>query len=360
MNDPVKKVLIAAGGTGGHIFPALAFGEWIQEEKKARSVVYISGSRALELEIYNSRGVKPICLSLGGSPLGASSGVLKLRRCFELFSAFLRVGTLFFREKPDACFLFGSYVSLPFLFWSFILRVPVALHEQNSCAGKVTRLASFLGVPIASGWEECRGLSKPFTPVGVPIRRLEKISKPDAASILGLDIGRADFVVGVIGGSIGSASIQNITRQIAQNKKNFVFAALGNQPSSEGVSENIRFLGKHWDMTPFYSVVDAVICRAGASTLAELMAYDIPALVVPWMSSADGHQELNAQNFSRLTGNPIWIQKETDTDYLDLDNAFERLIEISNNKRDKNQNRKADNSAFDKSEQSKSLWRILC
>ncbi|GHS87170.1 UDP diphospho-muramoyl pentapeptide beta-N acetylglucosaminyl transferase [Synergistales bacterium] len=357
MDEPIKKVLIAAGGTGGHIFPALAFGEWIQREKKAESVVYISGNRALELDIYSSRGVEPVSLSLGGSPLGASSIFLKLRRCAELFCAFLRVGVLLCRERRSVCFLFGSYVSLPLLFWSFILRVPVALHEQNSCAGKVARLASFLGIPIASGWEECRGLSKSFTPVGVPIRDLKKISKTDASRALGLNAMDASFVVGVIGGSIGSASLENIIRRLAQDRRDFVFVALGSPPSEPLSCENLHFIGKHWDMTPFYSVSDVVICRAGASTLAELTAYDIPALVVPWMSSADGHQELNAQIFSRKTGNPMWVQNDTDADYHEFDKAFERLLEKFN---EKNLSRDNGNSISGQYGQSESLWRILC
>lgn len=356
MKKHIKKVLIVAGGTGGHIFPALAFGEWIQKEKKAESVIYLSGNRALELEIYRSRGVEPICLSLGGSPIGASSVFLKLRRCAELFFSFLRVGVLLCRERPDVCFLFGSYVSLPPLFWSLILRISVILHEQNSCAGKVTRLASFLGVPIASGWGECRGLRN-FTPVGVPIRDIKKIPKLEAARALDIDISGSDFVVGVIGGSIGSASLENLIGQLARDRENFIFAALGNRPSESAASKNLYFLGKHWDMTLFYSVSDVVVCRAGASTLAELMAYDVQALVVPWTKAADGHQELNAQNFSRRTGNPIWIQSKiqnkiqnkTDSDYYEFDKAFEKLIEKFNEKKTPSQPNQ---------NQSDLLWRV--
>ncbi|GHS98873.1 hypothetical protein AGMMS50276_21480 [Synergistales bacterium] len=213
-------------------------------------------------------------------------------------------------------------------------------------------------------------MSKPFTHVGVPIRDIKKIPKIDAARVLGFNVNRSDFVVGVIGGSIGSVPLENFIARLAENKKNFVFAVLGNPPSNLSSArlpcENLCFLGKHWDMTPFYSVSDVVICRAGASTLAELMAYDIPALVVPWMKAADGHQELNAQNFSRVTGNPIWIKEEIDKeideeidkDYSEFDEAFEKLIEKFNGKfSGKNQNGKFNDSI---TTQADSLWRILC
>ena len=170
-----KKVLIVAGGTGGHIFPALAFGRWVLDHGKAGNVVYISGSRPLEAEIYASHGVEPYRLALAGSPLG---GTLwrNLKRCAELFLSFMEARAFILKERPDVCFLFGSYVSATPLLWCKWLGVPVIAHEQNACAGKMTKLASRMGVPVASGWNECRGVGNAFH-AGVPVRSFKKLSR---------------------------------------------------------------------------------------------------------------------------------------------------------------------------------------
>jgi UDP-N-acetylglucosamine--N-acetylmuramyl-(pentapeptide) pyrophosphoryl-undecaprenol N-acetylglucosamine transferase len=331
MSGGSDDVLIAAGGTGGHIFPALAFGGWLRAHGKAGRIRYLSGSRPLEAEIYRSQGVEPIRLPLPGSPLGSASAARNLRRWADLLRSFFRTGVLLTRERPDVCFLFGSYVSLAPLLWCRLLRIPAVMHEQNACAGKVTRLAARLRVPVASGWDECRGLSAPFTPAGVPVRAPEKIPRREAASALGLDVREEDLAVGVIGGSLGSASLNALVERLsgsapaAANARGgrLVLVVLGDMPESASPRPGVHFIGKQWNMTPFYSLCDCVICRAGASTLAELAAYGIPALVIPWMQAADGHQEANALNFVRRTGNPLWIEGGPD----ELDGALRRLLE---------------------------------
>ncbi|MDR1048872.1 MAG: UDP-N-acetylglucosamine--N-acetylmuramyl-(pentapeptide) pyrophosphoryl-undecaprenol N-acetylglucosamine transferase [Synergistaceae bacterium] len=313
MNGENADVLIAAGGTGGHIFPALAFGDWLRTQGKAGRIRYLSGNRPLEAEIYRSQGIEPIQLPLSGSPLGSSSAARNLRRWAALARSFAQTGILMRRDRPDVCFLFGSYVSLAPLLWCRLLRIPAVMHEQNACAGKVTRLAARLGIPVASGWDECRGLnSGSFTPVGVPVRALKRISRREAAAALGLEIWEDDFVAGVIGGSLGSASLETLVERLSvapdKLKKRLVLVILGS--ASKPLGPGVHFVGKRWDMTPFYSLCDAVLCRAGASTLAELAAYGIPALVIPWMEAADGHQEANALNFVRKTGNILCAEDD--------------------------------------------------
>lgn len=316
----MQKILIVAGGTGGHIFPALAFGRWATSQKKAEQVAYLSGSRPLELEIYASQGVQPHRLSLSGSPLGSSSVVRNFRRWMELLYSFFQTGRFLIRERPDACFLFGGYVSLMPLLWCRFLGIPAIAHEQNACAGKVTRLAALLGVPVASGWNECRGV-KAFTPVGIPVRSLQKISRAEAASLLGIGVKDGDFVVGVIGGSLSSASLSASIEKISEaaagvedigkiDEKNVVFIVLSDIPASP-LGKKVYYIGRRWDMNPFYSLCDAVVCRGGASTLAEVAVYRIPALVVPWRLAADGHQEANARCFAASTGSAIWQEGES-------------------------------------------------
>lgn len=332
----VSKVLIVAGGTGGHIFPALAFGEWLMARQKAEQVIWLSGSRPLEIEIYRSRNVEPRRLSPAGSPLGSTSPSAILHRCLGLLRAFFQTRKIFREERPDICFLFGGYVSLMPLLWSRILRVPAVMHEQNAHAGRVTRLASRLGVPVASGWRECHGLSKPYTTVGIPVRPLKKIDRRDAARMLDVRVDDGDLVIGVIGGSLSSASLNALPRKMARESdtegRRRIFVILGDNPGTR-VVPSIRFVGRQWDTTPFYSLVDGVVCRAGASTLAELAAYDVPALTVPWLQAADGHQEANARCFAETTSNPVW-REDGENDPTELFAKLLALCEKNEKKRE--------------------------
>ncbi|MDR2523108.1 MAG: UDP-N-acetylglucosamine--N-acetylmuramyl-(pentapeptide) pyrophosphoryl-undecaprenol N-acetylglucosamine transferase [Synergistaceae bacterium] len=325
------KVWIAAGGTGGHIFPALAFGRWITENKKAERVVYLSGNRPLEAEIYASQGIVPYCLPLAGSPLGSSSLAGRLGRWAGLLSSFFRVGRLLARGRPDVCFLFGSYVSLAPLLWCRLLRIPTVIHEQNACAGKVTRLAARLGAHVASGWAECRNIGA-FVYVGIPIRPMKKISRKEAATALGVDAGEENLVIGVAGGSLSSVSLASLAGRVARidspRTPKMVVVVLGGSPpdaAPDSFGSRVRFVGRRWDMTPFYSLCNVVVCRAGASTLAELAALGIPSLAVPWKNAADGHQEANARCFAALTGNPIWDEEDEPA----LDAALMQLLDFS-------------------------------
>ncbi|MDR1379237.1 MAG: UDP-N-acetylglucosamine--N-acetylmuramyl-(pentapeptide) pyrophosphoryl-undecaprenol N-acetylglucosamine transferase [Synergistaceae bacterium] len=372
------KILIVAGGTGGHIFPALAFGCWILAQNKAKRVSYLSGDRPLECDIYASQGIEHDCLPLSGSPLGSFSILRNVGRWMELLRSFFWMGHFLRRERPDACFLFGGYVSLLPLLWCRLLKIPVLAHEQNACAGKVTKLASRLGVPVATGWSQCRGLKGSFTPVGVPVRPVQKISQQTAASALGIEIGTKikdeELRVGVVGGSLGSASLSALIGKISEKRsdigENPLFIVLGSA-SAAAQKTWVRFIERRWDMTPFYSLCDAVICRAGASTLAELAAYQIPTLTIPWKEAADGHQEANARCFVASTGNLVWFEskenaeeneeeneeKEKNKKNEGLEKTFSELLRRARKARDDANNGNAQERNFTP-EASLALWRF--
>ena len=168
----MKKLFFVAGGTGGHIFPAISLGQWIEErEMKNVKIEYICGSRPLEWEIFSQNNIAPTVLPIEGSPLGVLKAGKVIRRLGSLFSAFLQSVSLIREDRPDVCVLFGGFVSFPPMLACLLHRIPLVIHEQNSVAGKVTRLAKKFGIPVLSGWQECRPLEKDqFNYVGIPIR----------------------------------------------------------------------------------------------------------------------------------------------------------------------------------------------
>lgn len=303
------KTLLAAGGTGGHIIPSIAFGLWLQ--KQGESVIWLSGSRPLEDEIYKAHGVTPQKLSLEGSPLGVSA-LRSLKRWKHLFNSFFEAHAILKKEQIDRCVLFGGYLSIPVLLAASCLHIPVLMHEQNTVAGRVTRFAARHGIPIACAWEECRGLDTATkkTVTGMPLREIHLINKKDAQKrLLRTFLSDNEKLIVILGGSLGSGGMKKVL-QDAQNmikSTGYKVLCMGIRAEDRPFPEALTHEAC-WDMTMVFSAADVIICRAGASTLAELRALGIPALVVPWLKAVGQHQLSNARYFSKLTGSPVFLE----------------------------------------------------
>lgn len=298
-NENAKKILIVSGGTGGHIFPAIVFGRKFQSE--GNTVSWLCGSRELEQEIYKSSGINPVIISLSGSPLGTKSIIKNFGRVISLVKSFFQTLKFINKFKPDEIYLFGGYISFAPLIIAKLKKIPVTLHEQNSVAGKVTRIASKMGAKILTGWPECEGI-KNFTYFGIPVRTPQKISRSEALKILGLDEKISDDkkIVGITGGSLTSGPLIKILLKVSEICKEFEFVFLSHEHKNE---DNRHFILPQWNMNPFFSICDILVCRAGGSTLAEALEWGMPTITVAWPGAADNHQMKNAQQFVKLAKN---------------------------------------------------------
>ncbi|MFP4481219.1 MAG: UDP-N-acetylglucosamine--N-acetylmuramyl-(pentapeptide) pyrophosphoryl-undecaprenol N-acetylglucosamine transferase [Thermovirgaceae bacterium] len=308
------RIAIAAGGTGGHIVPAIAFAEWVNRYRNKTEVRFYCGSRPLEKEIFFSREIVPKVLPVDGSPL---SGTI-CRRVVRFFG--LCVSTFlclldFVSWRPDACLLFGGYASLPALLAARMLRIPVQVHEQNAVAGKVTRLAASWGVRVFSGWNTCKGLEAgAFHHTGIPTRFFRYLPLEDAWLKLNCKGKPPDGPkVLVIGGSLASSAISSVAQKLAElpQFRSWVFFVLGGKQATKR-TDNVIFVSRTWDMSPLYSLADCAISRGGASTLAELALFGIPSIVVPWKEAADDHQTENAKIFADMGYGDTWDDKVDD------------------------------------------------
>lgn len=310
------RVLLVAGGTGGHIMPAIAFGRWTERNRPDAEVAYVCGTRALELEIYGSAGISPYTLALEGSPM--SGGVPlkeKARRAISTVGALAKAKKILREYRPDCCVLFGGYVSLPFLFICKVTGVPFVVHEQNACAGMVTRLAAKLGAPVLTGWEVCVPLADScFERVGVPVREFRKMGRSEAMMDLGIPEYLTNRCIAVIfSGSLGSVSIKQKISEISSSPafKDWLFLIPAMSGKIERIAENVWLLPKIWDPSPLFAVADLIVSRAGGSTLTEAAVSGLPVLVIPWKRAARDHQSHNAKAFlSENTG--IILDLETE------------------------------------------------
>ena len=293
-----RRVLIASGGTGGHIFPAVVFGKSLQENGEI--VEWLCGSRDLERTIYNSAGIEPVVLPLAGSPMGTRSITKILGRIADVFRSLRMTAREIKTFKPDEIYLFGGYISFAPLIMGRLRKIPVTLHEQNTVAGRVARLAEKLGAKILTGWPVCEGV-KNFTYTGTPAREPMRLGREEALHELGVNIPSEAKIVGVAGGSLGSGPLSELLKKTAELCRECEFVFLSSK-TREDVG-NMHFIPSQWDMNAFYSVSDVLVCRAGGSTLAEVLKWGMPAVTIPWPGAMDNHQEKNAQEFVKLAGN---------------------------------------------------------
>ena len=291
-----EKILVVAGGTGGHIFPAMVFGREL--ESQGAEVRWLCGSRDLERTIYNSAGIRPLTLSIDGSPLGTRSITKILSRFVNMARSFFQTRRYIKDFNPQKIYLFGGYVSFAPLLIAKLRHIPVTLHEQNAVAGKVTRLALKWGAEIITGWPACEGINN-FRYFGIPVREPVRVARSEALKTLGLNIPESSKIVGIAGGSLVSGALNEILMKASELCPDFEFVFLSHETRNEA---NRHFIPLQWDMNPFYSICDAVVCRAGGSTLAELLKWKLPAVSIPWPEAADNHQEYNAREFVKLSG----------------------------------------------------------
>lgn len=309
----VGRILIVSGGTGGHIFPAAAFGKWVSRSYPETAIDYVCGARPLELEMYRSMDIEPIVLNITGSPIGAPAGK-KISRSVSLMRSLFDAGRLLRELKPDICLAFGGYISAPFLFRARTAGLPSVIHEQNAYAGRVTRAAVAAGVEVATGWESCEPLDKSkYVHVGIPTRVFRATSREEAWKELGLPGNCPEGpVLVMMSGSLGSAEVGEVATKLASLEKLngwFLLAVDPQCDTPEMVGKNICILPGSWDASPFFSIADVAVTRGGASTLAEVISAGIPSVSIPWREAANDHQYMNVLAASGDAKHLMWDER---------------------------------------------------
>ena len=301
-----KRILIAGGGTGGHIFPAIAIANALKKENSEAEILFVGASGKMEMEKVPQAGYPIKGLDIAG--FNRSSLIKNIGLPFKLIKSFFQVRKIINAFKPDAAVGVGGYSSFPVLRFAQLKGIPTFIHESNSFAGKSNILLGKKATRVfvaSDGMDQFFPASK-LVITGNPIRpsiaNVAKLSQGEALKFFGLKEGRTTVLA--VGGSLGARSIneaiagdldallKNGLQLIWQTGKGDAdrWKAVGK--GKEGVWVGDFITSMEWG----YAAADIVISRAGAMAVAELCVVRKPVVFVPYPFAAEDHQTANARN----------------------------------------------------------------
>ncbi|HET9122443.1 MAG TPA: undecaprenyldiphospho-muramoylpentapeptide beta-N-acetylglucosaminyltransferase [Acidiferrobacteraceae bacterium] len=294
----MKRALILAGGTGGHVFPALAVARALSQN--AFEVVWVGTRKGIEARVVPAAGFPIEWITIQGLRRGSLLDWIRLP--FRLAYAMWQAFRIIRRVRPHVALAMGGFASGPSALVAAMLRVPLVIHEQNATAGFTNRWLALVADEVLCGFPNAFGRLPGSKQVGNPVRpEIFALPHPDTR---GIAAGRPLRLL-VVGGSQGAAvfnkTVPEAVALMAPALRPEVWHQTGRLQAVQ--TENAyRHIPMEAHVTPFiedmaaaYAWADIVVCRAGAMTIAELSAAGIAAVLVPFPRAADDHQTANAR-----------------------------------------------------------------
>lgn len=330
------KFAIAGGGTGGHLFPALAVGE-VLLERGHEVLIFISEKEVDALAIRGRSEFRFEKLPSIGMPRLFSRAMLTF---FQRFNESLSPCRRIFAEfQPDAVLGMGGFTSTAPILAGKFRRVPTFIHESNAIPGKANRLNAKLADAVLLGFEECqRYFPRARCEVtGTPIRRslARRVPREEALAGFGLTSGRPTLLV--MGGSQGAHGINEAMKAAAleQQLGELQIIHLTGPGDAAGMKAVYAQAGIPAQVAAFchemenaYSAADLVLARSGAASLSEISHFALPSLLIPYPHAAENHQQLNAEIFARAGA--ATLLKESETTGTTLALAIRSLVSDPN------------------------------
>lgn len=328
------RFVIAGGGTGGHIFPAIAIANAIKKKMPAAEFLFVGAKGKMEMEKVPQAGYAIKGLDIAG--FNRSSLIKNIMLPIKILKSFFQVKKIFNSFKPTAVIGVGGYSSYPVLKIAQRRRIPTFIHESNSFAGKSN---IFLGKKATKIFVATSGMEKFFPKekiqiTGNPVREsitTNIITQKEAINFFGLDENKKTVLS--VGGSLGAQSINEaISKHIhlfAENDLQLIWQT--GKPYAKAAKDIVAEKKNIWvndfimQMEYAYAAADIVISRSGAMAIAELAVVQKPAVFVPFPFAAEDHQTENAQNL--VNKNAAILIKNNEA----LENLIPAVIELSKN-----------------------------
>ncbi len=294
-----KPLLIMAGGTGGHVFPALAVADYLRTQ--GVPVVWLGTQRGLEARVVPPRDF-PL-LTLDAVALRGTGAAGWLAAPLRLALSLAQALSILRRVKPGAVLGMGGFASGAGGVAAWLLRIPLLIHEQNALAGLTNRLLSRLAGVVLQGFPRTFPAARRARFVGNPVR--PEIAALPAPEARGTGLDGAPLRLLVLGGSQGArrlnAVLPGALALLGQEMPVQVVHQCGAAHEAGTLADygdrvGVRVVPFIEDMAAAYAASDLVVCRAGALTLAELCAAGVGSILVPYPHAADDHQSANARH----------------------------------------------------------------
>lgn len=337
-----QPILVMAGGTGGHVFPALAVAESLRE--RGEQIVWLGTRAGIEARVVPAANIAIEWLNVQGL---RGKGVLSLLLApFRLARACWQALRILRRTRPKAVLGMGGFVAGPGGLMAWLLQIPLFLHEQNAIAGLTNRMLRRFATRIYIAFPQAGEALVGAECIGNPVRAgFTRLDPP--AERLQARAGQPLQLL-VIGGSLGAAALNRMLPQalacLERDQRPRTWHQCGERHLEE-CRENYRQAGVEADVVPFiedmpaaFAWADLVVCRAGALTIAELSAAGLAALLVPFPYAVDNHQYYNALFLEQRDAAQVLPEAELSAEKLALKIRFfqqnrPRLLEMAENAR---------------------------
>lgn len=342
IGDEIMRCMITGGGTGGHIYPALAIATEIKDRFKDAEILYVGTEKGLESELVPKEGFNFKTIRVKGMPRRISIDAIIAMK--ELLLGLSDANKIIKDFKPDIVIGTGGYVCGPVVYMASKKNIPTVIHEQNAFPGITNKILSRYVDRILITFEESKKYFKfpeKIVITGNPIRKnILKVDKNKAYFDLNINP-NTPFVLS-FGGSGGQKKLNEAMSYVIEknidNKYLQIIHVTGNRFYEEfneeikakglAVSDNIRIVPYLYDIPKALNVADLVITSAGAITLAEISAIGVPSILTPKGYTAENHQEYNAKAFKEKGASYLILEKDLSGRVL-----YEAIDEIISDKK---------------------------
>ncbi len=302
-----NKIFIAAGGTGGHIFPALNAGKFLREN--GYEIIFIGRKESFEEKVYKDNGFEMKYIEISG--IKGKNFKERLKSILKLNKAIFKSLKILKETKPEIVLGFGGYISFPVIFASKILRIKNAIFEQNAVMGFANRMSAYFSDKIFLNFVNTY-----------------KVNKKDKCEVIGNFIKREILMLRneknvkdtilVFGGSQGAEKINEIFIEAIEKLKEIKFKIVHITGERDFVKVKNSYLSKGFNfievlpftnkMEEYYKRAKVVISRAGATSITEFYALGLNAILIPYPFAADNHQWFNAAEYLK-TGKGVLLEQ---------------------------------------------------
>lgn len=319
MSQKKRTVLIMAGGTGGHVFPALATADVLR--KQGVGVQWLGTANRIEANVVPAAGIKLHTISVEGLRGKGKLGLLKAP--FKLLVAVMQAFKVLRQVRPDAVLGMGGFASGPGGLAAWLTRTPLVIHEQNAFAGMTNKVLSRFATRVLQAFPGAFGGQNKGDIVGNPVRG-KILELPEPASRYEGREGPLRLLI--VGGSLGAQAINQLVPKVLAELDESARPEIWHQTGAKNIDGTLKAYEQHHvsgrvvpfidDMAEAYAWADLVLCRSGALTISELAIAGVASVLVPYPYAVDDHQRVNAEFLVEQGGAQCVLQQELSVEKL--------------------------------------------